>query len=250
MTSTLAALLLAHVVADFLLQTNSMAKQKRKPRILLLHGVIVLVTAQLALGRFDAWEIIVLAAGHIVIDIFKVYALPDRLVSFLTDQGLHIITILAVTFYAPTLYTDGYWADITWLPAVMILASGFIVTTKVGSHAVKLFFQNQKWSGKVITNDSLPKVDNKDNLPNAGSWIGLLERSLIFILIIAEQPAGIGLLIAAKSVLRFKADREQKDTEYVIIGTLASFVWAMVITWATILLLQTVHPLGIELGLP
>ncbi|MDE2675888.1 MAG: DUF3307 domain-containing protein [Paracoccaceae bacterium] len=47
MTSTLATLLFAHVVADFLLQTNSMTKQKRKPKILLLHGVIVLVIAQL-----------------------------------------------------------------------------------------------------------------------------------------------------------------------------------------------------------
>ncbi len=241
MTSTLVALLLAHVVADFLLQTNSMTKQKRKPRILLLHGVIVLFTAQLALGRFDAWETIALATGHIAIDFFKVYVLPDRLVSFLTDQGLHIITILTVAFYAPTLYADGYWANITWLPAVMILASGFIVTTKAGSHAVKLFFRDQEWSDMVDTDDSLP---------NAGRFIGLLERSLIFILFIAGQPAGIGLLIAAKSVLRFKADREQKETEYVIIGTLASFGWAMVVTWATILLLQTVHPHGIAFALP
>lgn len=241
MTSTLVALLLAHVVADFLLQTNSMTKQKRKPRILLLHGVVVLLTAQLALGRFDAWETIALAAGHIAIDFFKVYVLPERLVSFLTDQGLHIITILTVAFYAPTLYTDGYWANITWLPAVMILASGFIVTTKAGSHAVKLFFQDQKWSDMADTDDSLP---------NAGRFIGLLERSLIFILFIAGQPAGIGLLIAAKSVLRFKADREKKDTEYVIIGTLASFGWAMITSWGTLKLLETVQPIGISLGLP
>lgn len=249
MTSTLVALLLAHVVADFLLQTNSMTKQKRKPRILLLHGVIVLFTAQLALGRFDAWETIALAAGHIAIDFFKVYVLPDRLVSFLTDQGLHIITILTVAFYAPTLYTDGYWANITWLPAVMItwlpavmiLASGFIVTTKAGSHAVKLFFQDQEWSDMADTDDSLP---------HAGRFIGLLERSLIFILFIAGQPAGIGLLIAAKSVLRFKADREKKETEYVIIGTLASFGWAMITSWGTLKLLETVQPIGISLGLP
>ena len=241
MTSTLAAFLFAHVVADFLLQTNSMAKQKRKPKILLLHGVIVLITTQLALGRFDAWETIALATGHIAIDIFKVYALPDRLVSFLTDQALHIITFLAVAFYAPTLYADGHWANITWLPAVMILASGFIVTTKAGSHALKLFFQDQNWSDIVDTDNSLP---------DAGRLIGLLERSLIFILFITGQPAGIGLLIAAKSVLRFKVDREQKDTEYVIIGTLASLGWAMITSWCTLKFLETVQPIGISLGLP
>ena len=42
--------------------------------------------------------------------------------------------------------------------------------------------------------------------------------------------AGIGFLVAAKSVLRFEAAREAVKAEYVIIGTLASFGWAIAIT--------------------
>ena len=68
--------------------------------------------------------------------------------------------------------------------------------------------------------------------------IGLLERALIFLMVLAGQPAGIGFLIAAKSVLRFDtASKDQRASEYVIIGTLASFGWALLVSFATLSLI-------------
>jgi len=44
----------------------------------------------------------------------------------------------------------------------------------------------------------------------------------------------VGLLLAAKSVLRFPtAKDDRKISEYVIIGTLASIGWALAIGFAT-----------------
>ena len=69
---------------------------------------------------------------------------------------------------------------------------------------------------------------------------------MIFILILTGQAQGIGFLIAAKSVLRFGAvKQEARLSEYVIIGTLASFGWAIVAASATIALMNTLPPLGI-----
>ena len=59
---------------------------------------------------------------------------------------------------------------------------------------------------------------------------------MILMLILARQPDGIGLLIAAKSILRFNElarDADRRASEYVIIGTLASFAWAIGTAWAT-----------------
>ena len=57
----------------------------------------------------------------------------------------------------------------------------------------------------------------------------------------------MGFLIAAKSVLRFDASkRKQKAAEYVIIGTLASFGWALICAYATLALLDHLPPLGIK----
>ena len=60
-----------------------------------------------------------------------------------------------------------------------------------------------------------------DTLGTAGMWIGILERLIIFMLVLYNQYAAIGLLTAAKSILRFR-EAEGKRTEYVLIGTLIS----------------------------
>ena len=235
MTETFSALLLAHVIADFVLQTDGMVKRKKEPQVLLLHGVIVLVTACLALGRFGAWEVLALSVAHVAIDTVKVYALPDKLWAFLADQAAHLVTLVAVAALAPTLYSGGIWSGFVWMPAVMAMSAGLIAATLMGGYAVALLVA--PWGA----DHALPA-----GLPNGGRLIGLLERGIIFMLIVAGQPAGIGFLIAAKSVLRFETtSKDQSAGEYVIVGTLASFGWAMAVTWATVALLSHLPPLGI-----
>lgn len=97
-----------------------------------------------------------------------------------------------------------------------------------------------------FTTDDLPR-----GLADGGRVIGLLERGLIFVLVLVNQPAGIGFLIAAKSILRFDtASHNQKAGEYVIIGTLASFGWALIAAYATLALANALPPLGILPPLP
>lgn len=69
-------------------------------------------------------------------------------------------------------------------------------------------------------------------MPNAGKWIGYLERILILTFIFTHNIEGIGFLLAAKSVFRFGELNKAKDikiTEYVLIGTFASFTIAILI---------------------
>ena len=47
-------------------------------------------------------------------------------------------------------------------------------------------------------------VSIKDkSLPNAGKWIGYLERILILTFMLTNSIEGVGFLLAAKSVFRF-----------------------------------------------
>jgi cyanate permease len=72
---------------------------------------------------------------------------------------------------------------------------------------------------------------------NTGTYIGILERLLIFICIVSGFYEGIGYLLAAKSIFRFgdltKAGHRSM-TEYVLIGTLLSFTSA--ILWSLLYL--------------
>ena len=65
--------------------------------------------------------------------------------------------------------------------------------------------------------------------------VSILLIGLIFAFLLIGQPEGVGLLIAAKSILRFGAVKDDRAmSEYVIIGTLASFGWAMLTGYGTV----------------
>lgn len=237
MAETLAALLFAHVLADFVFQTGWMAaaKAQRHPGAMVLHIAIVAACTAAALGATTPTAFTVVAAitiAHLVIDIAKTFARPG-LGPFLADQGAHLATLILAAAWAPTAWGVGAWSALPQLPTIMAIAAGAILSVRAGGFAVGLLMQ--PWNDVGL-----------DGLPGAGRTIGYLERGLAFILILTGEPGGIGLLIAAKSVLRFGAVKDEaRLSEYVIVGTLASFGWAIVTATGTLWLVQALPPLGI-----
>jgi hypothetical protein len=236
MIETLAALFLAHVLADFVFQTNWMVANKREPKALAAHGAVVLATAIAATGSLDP-GLLWLAALHIAIDALKAQS-GKGLRLFLLDQAAHLLALAALAEARPEVWAQGLWADLDALPAIMALVAGAILATRAGGFAVGLLMA--PFARK------LPPKIKAESLPGAGAAIGLIERGLIFTLVLVGQPEGVGLLIAAKSILRFGAVKDDRAlSEYVIIGTLASFGWALVAAYATLALISALPPLGI-----
>ena len=232
MIETFTALLLAHAIADFTVQTNWIHQNKRHFGIMLLHGAIVLVTAQVALGQVDRPEILILALAHLTIDCLKTYGGFRGLTAFLTDQAAHIATIAAIAIYAPNLWATGLWGGQDWLLPLAAILAGLILCLQAGQYAVGLLMR--------------PHRIRNTGLKDGGRQIGLLERGLIFVFVLTGQPLGVGFLIAAKSILRFgTASKDQRIAEYVIIGTLASFGWAVLAAQATKALLAHLPALEI-----
>lgn len=234
MIASFTALLLAHVLADFTFQTKWIHTNKARAHVLLLHGVIVWVTAHLATGQVFSPVLTGLAFAHILIDAVKTYGRFRSLTAFLTDQAAHLATLLAAAAYAPALWDSGAWAAQPALLPLMALATGLIAALTAGQHVVALLMRPHSI-----------RIRNT-GLREGGRQIGLLERGLIYVLLLANQPLGVGFLVAAKSLLRFgTAMRDQRLAEYVIIGTLASFGWAILVTLAIQTLLPYLPPLEI-----
>jgi len=237
MHETLAALLFAHVLADFVLQTSGMVAKKRQPLTMALHGAVVLATAVAALGAWSNW-LLALTAGHLAIDAVKTLWGKGGIWPFLADQAAHLVTLVALALWVPGLMAQGVWAPFPLLAPLMALTAGAIFTTRAGGFAVGLLMD--PWVASAPA-----------GLPGGGRTIGNLERGLILLLVLTGQAASIGFLIAAKSVLRFGSIANEKEvSEYVIIGTLASFSWAIAAAFATVVLLNTLPPLGIPDLLP
>ncbi len=238
MPETAVALILGHCVADFMLQTDAMVRDKRRLSVLLRHVGLVALTTWIALGFAPAPLLILLiAASHLVIDWLKIRHGSPAFAPFILDQAAHLAVVALAALVFPGAYASGLWGMLAasgpldaWmprLPEVMALGAGLVATVWAGGYAVQALMSDLK----------LPTgLEESGSLPKGGQLIGRLERLMILMLLLADQPDGIGLLIAAKSILRFNElarDADRSASEYVIIGTLASFAWAIATAWAT-----------------
>lgn len=89
-----------------------------------------------------------------------------------------------------------------------------------------------------------PKLDDPDSAPaapagkaavtderqyNAGRVIGILERYFVFVAMLAGADfAALAVVLAAKGFARFKQLDRREFAEYILIGTLASTLGAVV----------------------
>jgi hypothetical protein len=236
MYETLLALLTAHLVADFPLQPDWMIRRKRNPLVLLLHGLVVTGTAALALGGWPAEVLAILVGTHLVMDAIKVYVLRDSLGSFTVDQVVHLAVIVALAVAFPVTFAHGAWAALPANAAAgylvgLALLGGVIASLMVGAIVIRKATApfTRQLSGDIA------------GLESGGTYIGWLERALVMLLILIGQPAGVGFLITAKSILRFgdvRDSSQRKLTEYIIIGTFMSFGWGLLIAVLTQLALQ------------
>lgn len=64
-------------------------------------------------------------------------------------------------------------------------------------------------------------------MENAGRYIGWLERSLLYVLILVGSPEAAAIVIAAKSIARFPSFAREDFAEYYLIGSLLSLLVAL-----------------------
>jgi hypothetical protein len=216
-------LILAHLLTDFVLQPTSWIESRNKKHFqsvhLYLHGLITALIALLLIGIHYWWVVLIIFITHIAIDGWKSYR-PNETKYFLIDQCLHLIVIL-VCWYFIFLNVDDIvsaWELINTKHTLIIITAYVFVTFPAGILIGQL---TKKWR------DQIPDAPT---LGNAGKWIGIIERIIILTLVFNHQYAAMGLLITAKSLLRFsETNRAEIKTEYLLIGTLISITLAILV---------------------
>lgn len=241
MLETFAALLAAHLVADFVLQTDWVIARKRRWWGMALHIGCVGVTAALAVGRLDPVVLGVIVVTHLTMDMIKTFAMKDDLRAFLIDQAVHLAVIAVIAVTLPATASLGWWGE---LPAeqqrfyyvVLVGLSGFILAIPAGGIVIGKLMDPLAVHRQPLQASTGAPLQPDEGLPNGGQYIGWLERGLTVLLILNGQPEAVGLLLAAKSILRFSDINQthlRRHTEYVILGTLLSFGWALVVAILT-----------------
>lgn len=217
---------LAHLLGDFVFQTNKMVEDigdKKLKSFYLYAHIFIHLLLTLILTGFERKYIlasIILALSHLAIDIItKIYIKNtlSTISNFLVDQLLHLTAIAVFIRYFHN-YNINFKMIFSNQNYLLIIA--FVSLTYVAAILIKKIIE--------IFNYPLPN----GGLKNAGKYIGMLERLFVFGFIVTSFWEGIGFLLAAKSIFRFGDLKENKDiklTEYILIGTLLSFGIAMLI---------------------
>jgi hypothetical protein len=208
--STFAALFLAHVIADYLLQTNWLVENKRRPLAIGLHIAAVLVMMPILTLQLS-WWFVALAAAHLAIDLTKTHLLGGGLAAYVADQALHIASILVVVMLAPDLWLGSPLSDIAWVAPFYLILSAFLFSARGGQYAVATLLRLD------------PEADGH------GVRVGWVERTALAAVVAAGAPwAILGILVAKTAHLAHALrHRSTAARQRFVKGAALSMVWGL-----------------------
>ena len=233
----------AHLIGDFVAQTDATVASKRKPTVLLAHAAIHGGLAYVTVGIWRAWTLpLAVMLIHSAIDCGKLMydRREDRpsLRAFVADQCAHFASIAALAVIFARIEGSCPWQSKfgSGVLCLFVIVSGAILCIQFASVLIGLWVQPYLDQMKDTVVSGGGHGAESRGLDNGGRTIGQWERGLIFLFVMANMPSAVGFLVTAKSIFRFgelTKSQNRKEAEYITIGTLMSFGIAFAVSLVT-----------------
>ena len=237
--------LLVHIIGDYYLQNNSIAKEKMKnPKAFWKHCGLYAAAFAITAVYWTVPVIITAAAlalAHGLIDLIKNKIAKRHTISqeqdtldmasatfkanlYCFDQGLHILSIfIAVIILRSCNVQIATWSYLQTIGNPLPIDP---VTALKWGILVLFICKPVNITIKSLISHYSPKA-SEPSVANAGAFIGTLERIVIILLLSIGEYSAIGLVLAAKSVARYEQLKEKQFAEYYLLGTLLSTLLAV-----------------------
>lgn len=222
-------MILGHILGDFYLQSNELAKRKvEELRYLILHGFFYTLSIGLAMCAFNnaIKTIIIMLISimivHIVIDWIKIKLekkyIENQCVIFVIDQIIHVV-VLYLFVYIGGVNTE---ISLDMIGIIEVIDIGILISIFICWKPASIFTA-------LFMQEMLPDEDElvQKEKVKIGALIGKLEREIILLLGIVSQFGAVGLVLTAKSLARYKQLEEQSFAEKYLVGTLVSTLIAV-----------------------
>jgi len=152
------------------------------------------------------------------------------------DQVGHLAVLTLLYFFlAPSMASPAkiFLLKLWSSPRILCIALGYLVV---------------QWPiGRLMNLLTMPfrrqlEEETSRGLELAGLWIGCLERVFLLTFILFDYLPGAAILLGLESLFRFgeiRDPRNRKETEYILIGTMLSFAFAVAVGVVIKALLKT-----------
>jgi hypothetical protein len=242
------ALLLAHLLGDFPLQSKWIALNKGK-RLwpLICHGITHYLLAWICLLIFVPVPFLSTRSQLVTVGYVVVHLLTDKLKhsltarkalldnwkTFLLDQSLHVIVLAAAAAILAGSRVSSLINEIQLAPSTKtrILETAIIYVAVIFGGGYLIRYLTKDLTKKITAEPST-------RLDNGGLYVGWMERFLLITAIAMQSPVLVGLILTGKSIARFPEFKNEKFAEYFLIGTLLSISLSVV---GGIVLLQLLY---------
>jgi hypothetical protein len=243
--------LIGHILADFILQTNTTVVRKNHLQIagFVSHGLTVFGTLLVLLHCYQPGQIIVygllVTVIHLLLDWGKVALVAHlksqqaELSAFYGDQLLHLMTLLLLwqrVNWQPNPLVTGFY---DWLVSPSLLtaygrAPSLMAVSGEKILLILLTYLIVCWGGVVFVDQLLAflaapseNLTRCDLLQRTGRCIGIIERGLILTLTLNNSLTAVMFIFTAKSIARFNELNDRNFAEYYLVGTLLSTALAV-----------------------
>jgi len=224
-------LYLAHLVADFLLRPDWITRRKTELLPLSSHAAIYVacaaVAVNLGLNRRVACVILAVAVVRTLLSYAEARLSGEGWLAFAADQAAYLLVVALAAVWV-TGSGSGMWEAVratAMNPIPYLYACAYVGVVFGGGFLV------QKVTQSFLATIQSDVAQLKPGLPNAGKYIGWVERVLILTFIVGGYEAAVGFLLAAKALVRYpeiKEDTRGHFAEYFLVGTLTSVGLALI----------------------
>ena len=221
------------------LQSNKKWYSKQKHR--LIQGAAAGLLIYLFAGSWHSiWLIFAVFISRVGIDSWKYKEKNESAILFFILKQVILLLVIVVCWVVLVKIS---LADITGLLTSITSDTKLWI---VSFAYITVIWPTGVWMGKITEPWRKELAESRlQGLKKAGLWIGRLERLLILTFVLLNRYEAIGFLIAAKSIFRFseiKSAEDRKEAEYILVGTMLSFVAAIFIGVLTTWFLKQLKP--------
>lgn len=243
------ALFVAHLIGDFPLQSRPMVAGKvaLAASAYVRHGLVHLGVSIAALAIFlpaSVWRwpttvaLAFLIFGHLLLDLGRSVVIRSRPkleggLLFAVDQAGHITIIALASMIIVGDRPDLSFVLSLWIALqdrVLVISAVLLLFVFPIGYLIRYLLD--PLSEELADSNEYSEDDQAiEGLTNAGLYIGWLERGLLIIAFAVGSITAVGLIVGAKSIVRYPKFQSRAFAEYFLIGTFISVASAALGGW-------------------